>query len=142
MHGRSRMTRDPRIPTMLGRSTSGFHQPGRHCLHQARSAVRCSASRMKGDLLWLEGGGHPHVHYRIFTTPIPTSDSVLPHQQKVRSAILFERRVAYHSIADSHRTILKHHESVRPDRNRRTHSRERPRATAKKSPKMLLRYVQ
>ena len=31
---------------MSGRSTSGFHQPGRHCLHQARSAVRCSASRM------------------------------------------------------------------------------------------------
>ena len=29
MHGRSRMTIDPRIPTMLGRSTSGFHQPGR-----------------------------------------------------------------------------------------------------------------
>ena len=28
VHGRSRMTIDPRIPTMLGRSTSGFHQPG------------------------------------------------------------------------------------------------------------------
>ena len=32
------------------RSTSGFHQPGTHCLHQARSAVRCSASRMNGEL--------------------------------------------------------------------------------------------
>ena len=31
---------DFRIPTMPGRSTSGFHQPGRHCLHQARSAER------------------------------------------------------------------------------------------------------
>ena len=31
VHGRSRMTIDPRIPTMPGRSTSGFHQPGRHC---------------------------------------------------------------------------------------------------------------
>ena len=31
MHGRSRMTMDPpRIPTMLGRRTSGFHRPGRH----------------------------------------------------------------------------------------------------------------
>ena len=50
VHGRSRMTIDPRIPTIPGRSTSGFHQPGRHCLHQARSAVRCSASRMKGEL--------------------------------------------------------------------------------------------
>ena len=49
-HGRSRMIIDPRIPTIPGRGTSGFHQPGRHCLHQARSAVRCSASRMKGEL--------------------------------------------------------------------------------------------
>ena len=32
---------------MLGRRTSGFHQPGRYCLHQARSAGRCSASRLK-----------------------------------------------------------------------------------------------
>ena len=28
MHGRSRITIYPRIPTMLGRSTSGFHRPG------------------------------------------------------------------------------------------------------------------
>ena len=37
MHGRSRMTLlDPHIPTISGRSTSGFHRPGRHCsLHQA-----------------------------------------------------------------------------------------------------------
>ena len=50
MQDRSRMIIDFRIPTMPGRSTSGFHRPGRHCLHQARSAVRCSASRMKGEL--------------------------------------------------------------------------------------------
>ena len=50
VHDRSCMTIDPRIPTMPGRSTSGFHQPGRHCLHQARSAAGCSASRMKGEL--------------------------------------------------------------------------------------------
>ena len=50
VHGRSRMTVDPRIPIMPGWSTSGFHQQGRHSLHQARSAVRCSASRMKGEL--------------------------------------------------------------------------------------------
>ena len=30
MHGRSRMTIDPRTPTMPGRNTSGFHRPGRH----------------------------------------------------------------------------------------------------------------
>ena len=30
---------------------SGFHRPDRHCLQQARSAVRCSASRMRrGEL--------------------------------------------------------------------------------------------
>ena len=46
----SRMGIDPRKPTMPGRSTSGLHQRGRYCLHQARSAVRCSASRMKGEL--------------------------------------------------------------------------------------------
>ena len=39
MHGRSRMTVDPRIPTMPGRSTSGFHQTGRRCSHQARSEM-------------------------------------------------------------------------------------------------------
>ena len=50
VHGRSRMTRHPRIPTRPGRSTLGFHQPGRQCLHQARSAVWCLASRMKGEL--------------------------------------------------------------------------------------------
>ena len=50
MHGHSRMTIDPRMPTIPGRTTSGFHRPGRHCEHPVRSAVRCSASRMKGKL--------------------------------------------------------------------------------------------
>ena len=30
VHGRSRMTIFPRIPSLPGRSTSGFHEPGRH----------------------------------------------------------------------------------------------------------------
>ena len=50
MHGRIRLTIDPRIPIMPGRSTTGFHRRDRHCLHQARGAVRCSASRIKGGL--------------------------------------------------------------------------------------------
>ena len=50
VHGRSRMTIGPRIPTMPGRSTSGFRQPGRYSLHQAQSAVKWSASRMIGEL--------------------------------------------------------------------------------------------
>ena len=43
------MTIDPRIPTMPGRRTSGFHRPRRHCLPHARMAVRCSARSMKGE---------------------------------------------------------------------------------------------
>ena len=35
MHSRSRMTIDPSIPTAPGRNTAGFHQPGRHRVHQA-----------------------------------------------------------------------------------------------------------
>ena len=46
MHGRTRKTINPRIPSMPGRSTSGFHRPGTQCLHQARSAVGCSACRL------------------------------------------------------------------------------------------------
>ena len=48
VHGSCRMTIDPRIPTKPGRSASVFHQPFMRCLHQARSAVRCSTSLMKG----------------------------------------------------------------------------------------------
>ena len=50
MHDRSRMTIDPRIPTMPRRNMSGFHRPDRHCLHRARNAVRCPAGRMKGEV--------------------------------------------------------------------------------------------
>ena len=50
MDGGSRMTIDPRIPTMPGRSRSGFHRPGRHCSRQARRAERCPASRTRGEL--------------------------------------------------------------------------------------------
>ena len=50
MHCLSRMTIDPRTPPMPGRSTSDSHRPGRHCLHQARSAFRCWSSGMKDEL--------------------------------------------------------------------------------------------
>ena len=50
MHGRIRITIDPRITTMPGWSTWGFHRPGTHCLHQAQIAVRYWAIRMKGKL--------------------------------------------------------------------------------------------
>ena len=35
----------PRISTMSGRTTSGFHRLGRHGVHQARCVVRISPSR-------------------------------------------------------------------------------------------------
>ena len=37
---------DPRIRTMPGRRALGFHQPGRHCLYQARPALSSSASEV------------------------------------------------------------------------------------------------
>ena len=48
MDGRSCMTIGPRILTMPGRSLSGFHRPGRHCLHQARSAGRVLGESHEG----------------------------------------------------------------------------------------------
>ena len=42
------MTIDSRIPTMPGRSTSNFHQPGRHCLHQAPKHREVFGSRGRG----------------------------------------------------------------------------------------------
>ena len=52
VHGRRRMTIGLRIhPYYAGTEHVGFSPTrGGHCLHQARSAVRCSASRMKGEL--------------------------------------------------------------------------------------------
>ena len=50
MNACSRMTIDPRIPTMPGRSSSGFtDQTGIACTKR-ENAVRCSASRVKGEL--------------------------------------------------------------------------------------------
>ena len=48
MRGRSRMAIDPRISTGLGKSTSEFHPPGRHCLHQALSAREVLGEPDKG----------------------------------------------------------------------------------------------
>ena len=53
-HGRSRMAIDLRIPTMPGRSTSGFHQPGKHCVQ--RGAVRRGGG---------EGGGRTHLLFAL-----------------------------------------------------------------------------
>ena len=53
-HSRSK-TIAPRIPTMRGRSTSDFHGPGRHRVHQARRAMRCSA-KGGGQVIDTRGG--------------------------------------------------------------------------------------
>ena len=50
MHGRSRMTTDPRIPTMPRRSMSGFHQPG-------KTLLAPSAKRREVFVESHEGGG-------------------------------------------------------------------------------------
>ena len=51
MHGRSRMAIDPRLPTMPGRSTSGFHRPGADIACIKRNAPwSVRASREKGEL--------------------------------------------------------------------------------------------
>ena len=46
MPGRSRTTMDPCIPTITGRTTSGFHRRDRHCVHQAGGPLEglCSAA--------------------------------------------------------------------------------------------------
>ena len=66
MRGRSLSDHKPSHPY---NAMSGFRRPGRRCLHQARSAVRCSASRMKSELHPAKNclsGGHRHrVRYCI-----------------------------------------------------------------------------
>ena len=57
IHSPSIKTIDPRIPTTPGRSTSGFQKPGRHCVHQARGAVKCSVSHRGGDCTMGGEGG-------------------------------------------------------------------------------------
>ena len=49
-HSLSRIFIDARIPATRRRGTLGNHRSGRHRVHQARSAVRFSASRIKGEL--------------------------------------------------------------------------------------------
>ena len=44
----SRMTVDPRIPTTPGRSVSGFHRPGRHCLQPSAKRREVSGESHEG----------------------------------------------------------------------------------------------
>ena len=82
MHGRSRMTIDPRIPTRPGRSTSCFHRPGRgvYPIHPARH-VKVSSSEFR---LYFDGGflGAPqNVHptrMRPIRKPIEVSNHLEP----------------------------------------------------------------
>ena len=49
MRSRSRITTDPH-PYNIETGMSGFHRPGRHRMHQALNAVRCSAVLVKAEL--------------------------------------------------------------------------------------------
>ena len=65
MHDGSRVPTDPRIPTLPGRGTLSSQRPGRHCLHQSQSTVRCWASRIKDELYPAKNhssGGLPCVY--------------------------------------------------------------------------------
>ena len=66
MHGRSRMTIDYRIPTTPGQNMSGFHQPGRHCFHQARSMK--AVLHPTKNRLW---GGLGHLVRTFLHTSVP-----------------------------------------------------------------------
>lgn len=70
MHGRSLRIVDPRIPAMLGGDTSGFHPPGRHCLHQTRTAMRCSPSRIKIRCILLRSWGVVRMRVSSFVEEI------------------------------------------------------------------------
>ena len=50
VHFRGGMAVDPRILTIPGRGTPGSRRPGRRCLRQALSLVRCRVSCMKSEL--------------------------------------------------------------------------------------------
>ena len=50
MHGRTRMAIDPCIPTIPGRSASGFHGLGRYYLHEAQSVVKYCSRRVASTL--------------------------------------------------------------------------------------------
>ena len=61
---------------MPARSTLGFHQPGRHCLQQALSAVRCSASRRKGELHPSKNRSKDGLRHLVPTFIVLIDDSV------------------------------------------------------------------
>ena len=50
MHGRSRMTIDPCIPTMPGRTTSGFHPSGRRRLHPSAKRRKAFGESHEGHV--------------------------------------------------------------------------------------------
>ena len=88
MHGRSRMTIDFRIPTMPGRSTSAFHQPGRHCLHQRGGG---GISTRIDAYMYLLHNRHrqQHKYTKIYLllgtgTTYPTSDTAVEGIRCVR----------------------------------------------------------
>ena len=63
-------TVDPRIPTMPGRSSSGFHRPSRHCLHQAEGGGGgWGTARRRGAGGGREGVVRYRCLYQVFCNP-------------------------------------------------------------------------
>ena len=115
------MAVDPRVSPMLGRGASGFHQPGRHCLHRAQSAVRQTASRMKGELhpatnrlrggLWdlvltfLHMNDSVNNNNNNNTPPPPLPPFPFPRPFPLTS---FSKRLFFMTSTNSNRTTKKH----------------------------------
>ena len=118
LHGRSRMIIDPRIPTMPGRSTSGFHRPGRgvSCvvggvamvLH--RGASLPMVSRLHGRRKGRKGGREAGMigFCRVGIAPCSTIHICgavnLVVSRVLKGSAVSERQTADHAVTE-HRDI-------------------------------------
>ena len=84
---------------MLGRSSSGFHRLGRHCVHQARSAVSCLASLMKS---WAVSYEVPLVR----RTSAPCAHFVAHRMEAPNELICFPMRPFSEKATEIHCTYL------------------------------------
>ena len=69
MHGRSRMTIDPRITSLQGRRTWDFHRPGRHAFLSRRSTAP-SPNRETSNI-WALITFFPYILEKKFCSPYP-----------------------------------------------------------------------
>ena len=115
MHGCSRMTVDPRIPRTLGRSTSGFHRPGRYSFFARLGHMtidHASLSRRSTFLLLIETpptiGRSSRCFHILHTTRnfwlvlSPSCEAVCGHHLSPRTAIVFSLLSSVSNSSMSH----------------------------------------